>query len=205
MIKSIIFDLYGTLLQLTQDSTPFLKLARRNSTLDFQNAIKIALTNHCPTLDEYANLINLEQQKDFESLEEILHDDLQHVELYPDSIPTLKALKKSNIRTAVISNLATPYKKPFSNHKLEKFFDAVIFSCDCGYMKPNPQIYKLALDRLGSIPHETIMVGDSLKSDVIGPSKLGIVSYHLVRSDRTNSSLTDISSLDSLPDKIMNL
>ncbi len=172
MIKSIIFDLYGTLLYLTQDSQPFLKLARQSSALNIHEAIKLAMTKKHPTLQEYVELLKLDNEEELATLETKLQDDLQLVKLYPDTLRTLKALKENNIKTTVISNLATPYQKPFVRHDLNQYFDATVFSCECGFIKPDPKIYQLALQKLGSLPHETMMVGDSLKSDVDSPSNL---------------------------------
>lgn len=198
MIKAVIFDLYGTLLELPQDSKPFWKLAQSSSVIRQGDAIRIALTKHCPTLSVYVSLLNIDSDCNLSLLEKDLHDDLQQVRLYPEAIRTLKSLKAAGIKTAVISNLATPYKTPFSTHRLSTYFDEVVFSCDCNLMKPDPAIYKIALQNLGSSPQETIMVGDSLKSDVKGPSKLGIACYHLKRSKKINDPQSEFSTLESI-------
>ncbi|HAH43689.1 HAD family hydrolase [Gimesia sp.] len=199
MIKSVIFDLYGTLLELSQDSKPFLNLAQSSSAISLGDALRIALTNHCPSLRDCATQLNLMLESDLDILEKNLHNDLERVRLYTDVIPTLKVLATSNIKIAVISNLATPYKLPFSRHQLESYFDVTVFSCDCGLMKPDPAIYKMALHKLDTLPHETIMVGDSLKSDVEGPSRVGIVSYHLKRTGNITDPLTELSTLEAIP------
>ncbi len=100
--------------------------------------------------------------------------------------------------TAVISNLATPYKKPLADHNLNDLMDVTVFSCDCGVLKPRPEIYQLALEQLGTTADETIMVGDSFKSDVDGPSKIGMMGIHLVRSGGLSRANIVISSLDAM-------
>lgn len=39
--------------------------------------------------------------------------------------------------------------------------------------KPNPTLYEFALERLGTLPSETLVVGDRLETDIIGGQKLG--------------------------------
>ena len=39
--------------------------------------------------------------------------------------------------------------------------------------KPNPTLFEFALDRLGTSPAETLVIGDRLETDIIGGQKLG--------------------------------
>lgn len=50
------------------------------------------------------------------------------------------------------------------------------YSCDVGFRKPNPKIFKIALARAGLAPHETLFVGDSPKADVRGAGRLGMIT-----------------------------
>jgi hypothetical protein len=47
-------------------------------------------------------------------------------------------------------------------------------SADLGIRKPNPAIFLHALDALNVPPHEAVMVGDSLRADIVGGLNLGI-------------------------------
>ena len=42
--------------------------------------------------------------------------------------------------------------------------------------KPNPAMYQYALDRLGTTPQETLVVGDRLETDIAGAQELGCPS-----------------------------
>jgi HAD superfamily hydrolase (TIGR01509 family) len=192
---AVIFDVYGTLLHFPRDSRPFLQLARRQSDSNYRSALETALTTDNPTLSDFGARIGLPPQEDIRLLDAALEADLLAIEPFADVEPTLVALKACGIRTAVVSNLGTPYKRPFFAHGLDSLFDVVVFSCDCGLRKPDPRIYEHALKQLGSSANETIMVGDSFRSDVDGPSKLGIMGIHLVRSGGLSESDSWISSL----------
>ncbi|MBI4241918.1 MAG: HAD-IIA family hydrolase [Candidatus Rokubacteria bacterium] len=49
--------------------------------------------------------------------------------------------------------------------------------------KPNPVIFKAALERLGCEPHEAAMVGDSLNTDIRGGAEAGMVTVWLAAAD----------------------
>jgi FMN phosphatase YigB (HAD superfamily) len=99
MIKSVIFDLYDTLVTLPSDSILFQQLARRDSVFNVRKAIEIALTSDNPTLGSYAASIGLPPQEDLNSLEAGLHNDLSQVQLFPDAISALTRLKEQGIAT----------------------------------------------------------------------------------------------------------
>ena len=56
---------------------------------------------------------------------------------------------------------------------LFKSFDPIIFSCDVGFRKPDPQIYEMALERLKCEPEECIFIDDKKRNTDAG-EKLGI-------------------------------
>ena len=45
---------------------------------------------------------------------------------------------------------------------------------DIGYDKPDIRFYQEALRRCGLQPHEVLMIGDSMTTDVIGAQKAGM-------------------------------
>lgn len=49
-----------------------------------------------------------------------------------------------------------------------------VYSCAFGMVKPNPSIYRHALDKLDVAPAEAVFVGDKLTVDVAGPQKIGM-------------------------------
>lgn len=55
--------------------------------------------------------------------------------------------------------------------------------------KPFPHMFETALDVLGTAPHETLMIGDRLNTDIVGAARLGL---------RTALVLSGISGSDEL-------
>ena len=82
--------------------------------------------------------------------------------LFPDTLSTLKALKKKGYRIGIIS---TKYRfrildflHPFLP---EHFLDIVVGGEDVQQPKPSPEGIRFALSHLNSRPEETLYVGDS--------------------------------------------
>lgn len=50
----------------------------------------------------------------------------------------------------------------------------IVISQEVGVSKPRPEIFQIALDRLGIGPREALMVGDGVTSDVTGANNAGV-------------------------------
>lgn len=182
MITTVLFDLFGTLVKLECDSKPYHRLVRELPATQRFKLLRKSLVHPYESLAEFSISIGLPVPENIDTLEADLKRDIKSAVLFSDSLPTLVSLKQRGIKIGLISNLATPYKASIKLLGLEEYFDAIILSCDAGVAKPAPSIYQLALEQLGSSSAETVMVGDSYKSDVLGPGNIGITGIHLVRN-----------------------
>lgn len=61
-------------------------------------------------------------------------------------------------------------------------FDAVVVSAEVGVMKPDPEIYHIALARLGVAPGEAIFVDDFVEN-VRAAQKLGLRAVHFTSAE----------------------
>jgi putative hydrolase of the HAD superfamily len=52
--------------------------------------------------------------------------------------------------------------------------DVAVFSSEIGRRKPDPSIFRRALEQLGVAPERTLFVGDTLATDVAGAAALGM-------------------------------
>src|SRR4030042_541313 len=96
---------------------------------------------------------------------------------YPSVKPTLKELKRRKIRLAIVSD--APKVKAYQRllaMGIEKYFDFVIGFEDTGKKKKTEIPLKMAIERLKLKPGEVMMVGDSIKRDIIPARKIGMVS-----------------------------
>lgn len=92
------------------------------------------------------------------------------------------------IQTGIISNGFGPFQREkLQVLGLGRFFpeDALFFSSEIGLCKPDPSIFKAALDRLGASPREAFFVGDSPATDLPGAIEAGLTVIWLNRFDLT--------------------
>ena len=48
-----------------------------------------------------------------------------------------------------------------------------------GVKKPDPYIFKLALERAGTTAEKSLMVGDNIEADILGAMAVGLHTLHL--------------------------
>ena len=57
---------------------------------------------------------------------------------------------------------------------LDCYFEFALAAGDVGVWKPDPEIFRFALHRLGTQPNETLYVGDNYYADVVGARRAGL-------------------------------
>lgn len=105
-------------------------------------------------------------------------------EPYPETVDTMKKLKRSGMKIGILTDVAYGMDPEFSLEDisvLSDLIDIAITSVDVGYRKPNAAGYLKLLDSLEVCPDEMIFIGDEEK-DIVGAKKLGIVSALINRS-----------------------
>lgn len=88
----------------------------------------------------------------------------------------------AGMRMAVVSNIALDIRPALESWGIASALDAVILSFEVGFVKPDPRIFQLAADSLGTDPMECLMIGDSPDDDT-GGAALGIQTL-ISRPDR---------------------
>ena len=117
--------------------------------------------------------------------------------LYPDSLPTLEALRAAGLKLGLVSNGSRDLEEFVRHHALE--VDCAVGSRDFGRTKPHPDIFLRALELLDVEAGEAAMVGDSLEDDVDGARALGIRAFLLDRDGRYPGEPDRLESLLALP------
>ncbi|WP_428965498.1 HAD family hydrolase [Micromonospora fluostatini] len=80
---------------------------------------------------------------------------------YPDTAPTLAALRAAGVKVAVVSNIGFDLRPFFAAWGLADLVDAYALSYEVGRCKPDPGIFLRACGMLGVDPEEALMVGDT--------------------------------------------
>jgi HAD superfamily hydrolase (TIGR01549 family) len=97
----------------------------------------------------------------------------------PHARPMLSTLRERGYKLGLISNTGTPaatLDRHLREEDLLEFFPMRVYSCEVGYRKPHPQIFEIALGRIGSEAGHTVFVGDKPAIDVRGARRLGMLT-----------------------------
>jgi len=106
------------------------------------------------------------------------------IEIDTDVLALLKRLKQGKLKLALISNASTGEVSAWPASPLAGLFETAVFSCECGHAKPEPAIYKLALEKLGVSAGECLYVGDGGSDEHRGARESGMRTVLLTRHVR---------------------
>lgn len=98
---------------------------------------------------------------------------------YPDAAPVLAELKKRGFRLGVIANQNPGTRDRLANWDLLPSFDVVVASAEAGVAKPDPAIFRIALEQAGCRPENAVMVGDRLDNDIRPAKELGMKTIRI--------------------------
>jgi len=100
-----------------------------------------------------------------------------------DAISTLASLREDGYHLGLISNTSDDnnVQALVDQCGFRPFFDLILTSAGCGYRKPHPRIFQLALNHFDIQPAEAVMIGDTLEADILGANRLGIYSIWITR------------------------
>lgn len=147
-----------------------------------------------------------------EALDQFYAVTQQNWALENDAAPTLDTLQEGGYHLGLVSNAGDTRDVLQLTEKfgIVQYFDFVITSAECGYRKPHPRIFELALERWGYMPDEIAMVGDRLEADVRGAQPLGIYTIWITRRAKKIEPPPikpdcSVSSLSEIPSLLLNL
>jgi putative hydrolase of the HAD superfamily len=126
--------------------------------------------------------------------------------LFDDVIPTLEELKRRRYRLGLISNFEGWLEELLMELEVGHIFDTTVISGIEGVEKPDPLIYRIALERAGVEPGAAMHVGDSPVLDVEPAKEVGMKAVLLDRVGRyPRADDPKIVSLKELPPLVSNL
>ncbi|OTG96022.1 hydrolase [Acinetobacter sp. ANC 4654] len=188
--KVIVFDAFGTLVQIGQSKSPYRKLMKWLKEGGRKPSLKDAniIMSNDVDIEQLAKLFGKEIPKQlFQEIEEDIDFELNTIELYKDTIPTLQKLKSLGFKLALCSNLAKPYGEKLKAI-LPSTFDAVFLSYEVGAIKPEKHIYEAILKQFSCQMCDVLFVGDHPILDVEVPISLGMSARLIERNKKQNLS-----------------
>ena len=107
-----------------------------------------------------------------------------------------RALRDAGYRTGLVTNNAREFRKGWRGLiPLDELFDSVVDSSEVGVRKPDPAIYRIALDQVGVSAERAVFV-DDFPGNIAAAEALGMLGI-LVEDDPARA----LASLDRLLEK----
>jgi putative hydrolase of the HAD superfamily len=219
MIKAVFFDIDDTL----YDTSSFAKLARRaaiNAMIDAglplefdeaYNLLREIIKEKGSNYDKHFNVLTKrvfgEEKPLLIALGMITYHNVKFalLRLFPNTMSTLIYLKSRGYHLGVISNGITIKQwEKLIRLGLHHFFDEIITSQEAGVEKPDEEIFKLAIGKMGCKAEKSVMVGNKFSEDIVGAINTGM-SAILVNSTLTESEKEYIRKEDLKVDVIKDL
>ena len=198
-INHIFFDLDRTLWDFETNSREELvnlyhvhKLHQRGISLQNEFIKVYKKINHQCWEDYRKNLITKEKLRSERFMKTLLHfgiddkklanelgDDYVHNSpnrtiLIDGAIDLLEALKDHFHMHIITNGFEEVQWVKLRNSKLLPYFKEVITSEAVGVKKPDPKIFQFAVEKANATVVESVMIGDDLKTDIIGAIQIGM-------------------------------
>ncbi|MBS3126746.1 HAD family hydrolase [Candidatus Woesearchaeota archaeon] len=193
MVKAILFDFWGTLVEngvwspLKQVKTilnirlPFpeyvVRLERAMMTRPF-GALKDAFHSVCNEFNINCDQVTIEE------LIGMWNKSWMLAKPYEETEEVLTKLKKEYKLILVSNTDNIGVDKVLEKYNLRRFFDHIFLSYDVGLLKTDPSFFKKVLEESKIRAGECMMVGDSIQSDILAAEQVGM---RAILVDRKNS------------------
>lgn len=106
--------------------------------------------------------------------------------LRPGAVEALRALRAAGLRLALLANYNCDrvFQRTVDYLGLRPYFDLCLTSAAIEYRKPDPKFFQPALTHWDALPHEVVIVGDSLRHDIQGGLELGALTVQITGATR---------------------
>lgn len=193
MQKNILFDLYGTLINIhtSEEGIIFWDNVKDslypNSTLSsseiknkYLSLCKVYSKNYeeIDILDVFSDMNNGDVSKALADAVEFRRLSTCYIGLYPGVKECLIELKNLGYKIYVLSNAQRIFTMPeLIKLGIKDLFDGIAISSDYGFKKPNLKFYKMAMKNFNI--SSGIMVGNEYECDVLPALELGLGSVFI--------------------------
>ena len=117
--------------------------------------------------------------------------------LFEGTIEILEYLKDKYKLHIITNGFEEVQNKKMRKSGILHFFDLIITSESVGVKKPNPKVFKYALDMAKTSASSSVMIGDNLEADIYGAINCGMEAIHF-NSEKTHRIPDHIRSINHL-------
>ncbi|KYC99902.1 2-haloalkanoic acid dehalogenase [Heyndrickxia sporothermodurans] len=187
MIKAVLFDLDGTLLNRDLSVREFIcdqyhRFYRFLGHIPKEKYVSKFIELDCrgyvwkdKVYEQLVNEYNIHTITPEQLLEDYITQFKNSCVLYPNLIVMLEMLKDNNMKLGMITNGKGQFQMDnVAALGIENYFDAILISEWEGCKKPEPQIFEKALRKLNVSASESLFVGDHPDNDVKAAENAGM-------------------------------
>jgi len=126
--------------------------------------------------------------------------DLANYALFEDVVPALERLRAAGLKLGVVSNFEEWLERLLDELGIGSFFGVRVISGVEGMEKPDPRIFRLAIERAGVSAERSAYVGDNPDFDIAPAAAVGMYPVLIDRRDRfPEMNGARVTSLEQLP------
>ncbi|MDO6602962.1 YjjG family noncanonical pyrimidine nucleotidase [Arenibacter palladensis] len=112
--------------------------------------------------------------------------------LFPNTTEVLDYLKPHYKLHIITNGFQEIQHKKLRSSNIHNYFEHIINSEMAGVKKPNPIIFRLALEKAKVQPHKSLMIGDSLEADILGARSVGLHTLHFNANNEPKHEYCDM-------------
>jgi epoxide hydrolase-like predicted phosphatase len=128
-----------------------------------------------------------------ESPERLIESLFQGMKPLDVMITAVRDLRRGRLKTGLVSNSWSTAH--YDRELLAQLFDAVLISGELGMHKPEPEIYRLAAERVGAGPKACLFV-DDLRENCEGAEAVGMTAIIHKQPQQTIARLSELTGVE---------
>ncbi len=195
-IRAVFFDLGGVIVR-TEYQAPRQQLAERLG-MEYDDLSKIVFDSETGAQASIGTITALQHWESvLKRLKrpptelESIRDDFFAGDIVDRQLLNFLRSLRGTYTTGLISNAWSDLRDYMVREKMDDAFDHIIISAEVGVAKPDPKIFKIALEKAGVSPNEAVFV-DDFYANIEGCETVGIKGIHFKDAE---STLTQLKAL----------
>jgi putative hydrolase of the HAD superfamily len=201
-IRAVFFDLGGVILR-TEYQAPRQQLAERLG-MEYDDLDRIVFNSESGmqaaigaiTSQQHWEAVMKRLKRPLDELESIRDEFFAGDIIDRDIVNFLRSLRGTH-KTGLISNNWSDLRDYLVREKIIDAFDHIIISAEVGVAKPEPKIFRIALEQAGVKPEEAVFV-DDFYVNIEGCEKVGMRGIYFKDAQTAMQQLKDLLSTGQL-------
>ncbi|MER6469716.1 HAD-IA family hydrolase [Streptomyces collinus] len=121
----------------------------------------------------------------------------------PGAVEAVAVARQLGFRTALVSNCTSDVREMVRDSAFAGRFDDLLLSAEVGVLKPDPELFRRAADRLDVAPSACLFLGDGTDGELAGAAAAGMAAVLVECGEPRSWTGPRITALSDLPDLLV--